>query len=833
MKTSQEFIDEVKTKSGDQVTRDGRLIRDLDDKELMKKMLERYPGERENIADIDEYLGEEAQNLPDTPAKSDVQEQLDKVTKSPGFLERVKNRAVNTYENVKSEIQRTGENEGQSALRSGFDAVAGVATSIPGFAKEALPEFARDAVDYVGEKGGELYNKAVVEPLANTELIKGAAEGYNAAERGEVELSPLASALPDALGIAGSAGEIAGSILGAKGVFDAGKGTFNTAKNAPAKIDAALEPRRQAKIESRKAEVDDAVKRIIQGAPEDVDAAKRALTSIETTGVKTYKELKDVMKDEVETLSEKLDTLLDTEAPTPLKADQLSQYIKVGDKTVAQSPVQTALKELGDYYNKINDAASAEKIRQITEKLDTDGLTLKEVNNIAKLHGRDLNAFNANGELASGLSKQAAENTRKGLKTVVRDRTTGDAAKAIDSQISDLLQTSKLVDDMEVKVQKLYQKIKKRTLAAKVGGAAADVLDLATMGTLRGFVAKLFPSNVGLKTANSLDLEKELSKNLKKIDELTAIEDPKKFSDAMSTYMEEMQPGLSTRLVSGLTAPEKDVLLKKLMSTDSKSVMKKDQADLELFDRLETMKETADKRPLTEREFVELRTLMDEVPESFNQGATPATTDLVQEAKKYKSAEDLSPGTKLFQNNGSEMEMVGKMNTPKGEMYAFRTKGQPEGSFELFTKDDISDLLGKQDNIIASNSEQTNKTESLRVNEDISNAAQKQRDEIAKQKEVSLVEFLDTLETGDRLNATKSLRRLVSKDGKMIKEFEAIEEFIRDGYTDIKELRQTRGAKKGQLVKSLVSQNGRVYPLDSKAASAYAEYIFWKQANQQ
>jgi len=67
----------------------------------------------------------------------------------------------------------------------------------------------------------------------------------------------------------------------------------------------------------------------------------------------------------------------------------------------------------------------------------------------------------------------------------------------------------------------------------------------------------------------------------------------------------------------------------------------------------------------------------------------------------------------------------------------------------------------------------------------------------------------------------------------MIKEFEAIEEFIRDGYTDIKELRQTRGAKKGQLVKSLVSQNGRVYPLDSKAASAYAEYIFWKQANQQ
>ncbi len=198
---------------------------------------------------------------------------------------------------------------------------------------------------------------------------------------------------------------------------------------------------------------------------------------------------------------------------------------------------------------------------------------------------------------------------------------------------------------------------------------------------------------------------------------------------------------------------------------------------------------------------------------------------LLEEAKKYKSAEELAPGTKLLQNNGSEMEMVGKINTPKGEMYAFRTKGQPEGSFELFTKDDISDLLSKQDNIGISNLEQTKKTESLKATEDASNTAQKQKEEMTKQKEASLVEFLDTLETGDRLNATKSLRRLVSKDGKMIKEFEAIEEFIRDGYTAIKELRQTRGTKKGQLVKSLVSQDGKVYPLDSKGASAYAEYI--------
>ena len=58
MKTSEEFILDVKTKAGDQRTKDGRLIRDIDDKELMKKMLERYPGERENIVDIDDIIGQ-------------------------------------------------------------------------------------------------------------------------------------------------------------------------------------------------------------------------------------------------------------------------------------------------------------------------------------------------------------------------------------------------------------------------------------------------------------------------------------------------------------------------------------------------------------------------------------------------------------------------------------------------------------------------------------------------------------------------------------------------------------------------------------------------------
>lgn len=636
MKTSQEFIDEIKSTKGEQRTKDGRLIRDIDDRELMKKMLERYPGERDNIVDIDDYLGEEAKTIPAGPAKSDIQQRFDAVKKSPSFLERVKNRVVDTvgdvtetaknlggtisqgFTDIKDTVNRTDINPIQKVTASLGQAAStvseGIGETTIGVGKALLSQKEEDTIQKLTQDiAGRIAETDTVQSISSK-----AKDWYNNLDTDNKLIvdsaGGMASFMSDVLGFGAGKQSVKQGINAVDTAIDVAKPVVKDAFESGVKtVDNALEPRRQAKIVQRKADIEDAVGRIIQGKPEDVAAAERAFKTVDTKGVKTYKELKDVMKDDVTTLSEKLDSLLETESPTPLKAEQLAQYIKVGDKTISQSPVQTALKELSDYYTKINDATNAEKVRQMVEKLDTDGLTLKEVNDIAKLHGRDLNGFNANGELASGLSKQAAENTRKGLKSVVRDRTTGDAAKAIDSQISDLLKTSKLVDEMEVKVQKLYQKIKNRTLAAKAGGAVADVLDLATMGTLRGFIAKLFPSNVGLKTANALDLEKELAKNLKKIDDLNSIEDPRKFSEAVSSYMDEVQPGLSTRIVSGLSAPEKDVLLQKLMSIDSQSVIKDGQVDLELFDQLEKLKKIADTRSLTEREYVELRQLMDEV----------------------------------------------------------------------------------------------------------------------------------------------------------------------------------------------------------------------------
>ncbi len=553
MKTSEEFIVDVKTKAGDQRTRDGQLIRDMDDKELMKRMLERYPGERENIVDIDEYLGEEVKDLSEGPAKSDVQQRLDEVTKSPSFLERIKNRAVDTFQNVKSEIQGTGENEGESALRRGFDAVADTVTSVPGFAKDALPEPIRNTIDYVGEKGGELYNKAVIEPLANTELIKGAAGHTVTNADGTTTYVPNdLGVLEDALGIAQSGGEIASSILGAKGVLEAWKMGVDVAKNAPAKIDAALEPRRQAKIEQRKAEADDAVKRIIQPTGKttaerasQLEASKRVLSEVDANDIPDYQSGKEVFDERIKTIAENQDAHM-AQFTEKYKPDQLGTYTKVGDETVATNPVQDALDGLENAYTLSGDAVEATKIKQLRAKMESEGLTVSEINKIARDYNIEFKnkAFDKMGNPKAGFNAENYESVRKGVKQVARDRMPDDISKELDAKLSDTYEVRSLFDRLAVEVDKLGAKANEPGMLARVAGGAVELTDILS-GRLLGGVLRTLASKSGILQKGRVsfaDLEKELQSNIKKFQKANSTNDPQKFSE----YLNEIKPGLST-----------------------------------------------------------------------------------------------------------------------------------------------------------------------------------------------------------------------------------------------------------------------------------------------
>lgn len=259
---------------------------------------------------------------------------------------------------------------------------------------------------------------------------------------------------------------------------------------------------------------------ILQGDLGDIPKAKSALSQIDTSKVKTYEDLTKALDNKITTTSGLLDKTLET-SPITKKLGELKSTITVGDKAVKHNYVEDAFDDLKKFYLKTNDVENFAGIRQLEAKAKKDGLTIKELNDLARVHGRDLNAFNANGELASGLTKQAAENTRTGLKTTARDLFGDKIYKNADENLSNLIRTRELAEKMTEKVNDLRQKVQQRGAGERVGRLLGTVVNTLALNSPKGFIEYFLGRGTGLKTLNALDLEKQLAKNLKKLQNLT------------------------------------------------------------------------------------------------------------------------------------------------------------------------------------------------------------------------------------------------------------------------------------------------------------------------
>lgn len=288
---------------------------------------------------------------------------------------------------------------------------------------------------------------------------------------------------------------------------------FNAVEN---KIKDAITKRKAFTSVADSKQIDTLAGTITQGRSTDIEKAKAALTHIDTTGIKTYQDLGHAFDAKIENLSTKLDTVLggNTEQRT---IDKLALQSKVGNKNVSHNYVTDALDQLEQHYTKVNDPEGIAKIAQLRDRAQNGGLTVQDINNLAKQHGIQINAFNANGEAASGLTKQAAENTRKGLKLTARKIFNNPIYQSADEQISNLIRVRDLVKSVGEKVTALEQRVTKRGFGEKVGRLVFKVTDKLTGGGLKGFVQSFVPRGEGLKIMNALDLERSLGKNLTKL----------------------------------------------------------------------------------------------------------------------------------------------------------------------------------------------------------------------------------------------------------------------------------------------------------------------------
>lgn len=255
----------------------------------------------------------------------------------------------------------------------------------------------------------------------------------------------------------------------------------------------------------------------------DSEIAGRALREIDVDGIKTNAELVDRIDEEVGAIRSAQDKALETD-PTKRNLTQLQQTIDVNGQKVKKNYVSEALDQLETEYVKTNNIRGATQVRQLREKANGEGLTVKEVNELARLHAKDLNAFNpVTGTLSSGLAKQTAENTRQGVKETGRALFGNKVSQEADRAMSDLLRLKAIATKRANEVEKLRTATLDPSVSKRVGALIEQAVNIVSLGTSRGLFSAVMKS-AGKTTgkANAIELEKQLARDLKLIQEANA-----------------------------------------------------------------------------------------------------------------------------------------------------------------------------------------------------------------------------------------------------------------------------------------------------------------------
>lgn len=462
----------------------------MDDNELADKIIAKYPVYQSQIQE-------------DKPSVlSGLKDSLSKRAES--FGETWKDTASGKINPAQTGLQTWGAVAGGASDIIG----AGIMALLPKSSKEKLGEVTSKVMETeVAQKATSAYNEFKVKHPE-------AAKDLNAALN-------IASFAPIGLGVGAGKKVLNSTKEVLKKVKPLGKGVIPGVKKTGTELAKEI-GEKATKIAGAKPKTPlGTVGQVLQGKTTDIETGLKSLSLVNTTKVKTFKQLSDKIKGKITDYAKIVDTNL-AKDPTKVKLKNLTITAKTKAGTVVKSnPVKRALEQLDEMYGKIGDGAKQAEIKDLAKLANKEGLTRLEINNLAKQYGQEFGrkAFGKLGDPLTSVNAKLFENTRKALKDVARGGITGAEAKAADLAMTNLYSTRRLIQNNVEAVNKIAQKINERGLFEKIGYNVSKYADILTGGSIRGFVGGILPRGAGYKTLNALDLEKVLSKNLKLIND--------------------------------------------------------------------------------------------------------------------------------------------------------------------------------------------------------------------------------------------------------------------------------------------------------------------------
>lgn len=368
----------------------------------------------------------------------------------------------------------------------------------------------------------------------------------------------------------------------------------------------------------------------------EILAFERAISAIDTTDVKTFADLNNKFKEAIPAISKQVDDELLKDTTVYKIEDLLIPQVTKSGKEIKTDYITRALDGLDDLYTKLGDDVSKADIQDLKAKAQTQGLTRLDVNNLARQYNIEYGnkAFTATGDIKQGFNADVYESTRKGLKDIARSGLGGEQAKALDESLSAIYDAQRLAERNANAVQAMKTRIEEKGWVGKGIRGAFDISDLLTGGAVRALRDTVLARGSAQKLQNVLELENKLKKNLEVINKAMKA---KTKSETIKILNQATKPkGMLQSAIDNLKDPK--------------------------------MRQGGYIRnPLAKKELpVQKSSSLNDI------------TDLLSEAKKYKTAEEFVSKLEIAKNGTTrlEMELPTSILESNGPLWDFKPSGK-------------------------------------------------------------------------------------------------------------------------------------------------------------
>lgn len=477
----EEYILTVKEKFGTQSAKDGQLIRDMNDFQLLDKMLKRYPGDRNRIdpeaLEAFYSVNDPSKKPPPPPPKTKVQTRLDELT--GGVMEAFNKRkqeygeALDRDQNIASDIV---QGVGQVAGFAGDVAFEGIKAASPEFVREG----AGKAAEFIGEQ----------------QIVQDAAGAYGDWKEENPEFAGNVEAVGNIAGFIPGAGV---GIKGAKIAGEVGEALVKTAPGGARRVTNAVSEA----FTPSEAAVDKYITQSFNKAVKPSVAGKNTVGKSDRydtqarDAVKTIASNKENLKfvtpdgDEVAGLPTNLRQFAESVDQTKKSVfDQYSKLAREAGEAGAEVNLGNVAKELDAVVeNKALNISNPEAVnyaKSIKERLERGGsVDAETAEQLIKNYNSSLESFyrNPSYDTASRAAIDAAvvNNIRKDLDSVI-ESLTGEKYQALKNQYSALKAIEKDV-------------VKRANMDARKNSVGLiDYADIFSAGDIVGGILSLNPA---------------------------------------------------------------------------------------------------------------------------------------------------------------------------------------------------------------------------------------------------------------------------------------------------------------------------------------------------